>query len=102
MIPLYSLCRGHNFFLIKQKFHCLSFWKTQFISDIWRLKPNSSKCKIARLGGLKGVQVVVYGMSCIDLRNWATLSEEKIAREKDAQEENTELKNAIIGQSRIL
>ena len=31
------------------------------------LKPNKSKCEIAGLGALKGVQVALCGMRCIDL-----------------------------------
>ena len=31
------------------------------------LKPNKSKCDIAGLGALKGVQVALCGMRCIDL-----------------------------------
>ena len=31
------------------------------------LKPNKSKCEIAGIGALKGVQVALYGMRCIDL-----------------------------------
>ena len=35
------------------------------------LKPNLTKCKIAGIGVLKGVQVAVYGMRCTDLWNEA-------------------------------
>ena len=35
------------------------------------LKPNLTKCKIAGIGALKGVQVAVCGMKCIDLCNEA-------------------------------
>ena len=31
------------------------------------LKPNKSKCEIAGIGVLKGVQVALCGMRCIDL-----------------------------------
>ena len=31
------------------------------------LKPNKSKCEIAGIGALKGVQVALCGMRCIDL-----------------------------------
>ena len=30
------------------------------------LKPNKSKCEIAGIGGLKGVQVALCGMRCVD------------------------------------
>ena len=35
------------------------------------LKPNLIKCEIAGIGALKGVQVAVCGMKCIDLCNKA-------------------------------
>ena len=35
------------------------------------LKPNKSKCEIAGIGALKGVQVALCGMECIDLTNKA-------------------------------
>ena len=31
------------------------------------LKPNKNKCEIAGIGALKGVQVALCGMRCIDL-----------------------------------
>ena len=36
-----------------------------------RLKPNLAKCEIAGIGALKGVQMAVCGMRCIDLCNEA-------------------------------
>ena len=36
-----------------------------------RLKPNLTKCEIAGIGALKGVQVAVCGMRCINLCNEA-------------------------------
>ena len=35
------------------------------------LKPNLTKCEIAGIESLKGVQVAVFGMRCIDLCNEA-------------------------------
>ena len=32
------------------------------------LKPNKSKCEIARIGLLKGVNVALCGMECVDLK----------------------------------
>ena len=32
------------------------------------LKPNKSKCKIASIGVLKGVQMVLCGMECVNLK----------------------------------
>ena len=33
------------------------------------LKPNITKCKIAGIGAMKGVQMAVFGMKCIYLCN---------------------------------
>ena len=38
-------------------------------SEFSGLKPNLSKCWITAIGVLKGVQVVVCGMRCVDLKN---------------------------------
>ena len=40
-------------------------------SDFLGLKPDTTKCEIAGIGVLKGVQAGVYGMNCTDLRNQA-------------------------------
>ena len=40
-------------------------------SDFLGLKPDTTKCEIAGIGVLKGVQAAVYGMNCTDLRNQA-------------------------------
>ena len=45
--------------------------KFKLFSDFSGLKPNTTKCEIAGIGVLKGVQVAVCGMKCIDLRNEA-------------------------------
>ena len=45
--------------------------KLRFFSDFSGLKPNTTKCEVAGIGVLKGVQVAVCGMKCIDLRNEA-------------------------------
>ena len=39
-----------------------------FFSDFSGLKPNLSKCEITGIGVLKGVQVAVCGMRCVDLK----------------------------------
>ena len=36
-------------------------------SKFSELKPNKSKCEIAGIGALKGVQVALCGMRCTDL-----------------------------------
>ena len=43
--------------------------KFKLFSDFLALKPNTIKYEIAGIGILKGVQVGVCGMKCIDLRN---------------------------------
>ena len=45
--------------------------KLKLFSDFSGLKPNTTKCEVAGIGVLKGVQVAVCGMKCIDLRNEA-------------------------------
>ena len=45
--------------------------KFKLFSDIWRLKPNTTKCQIAEIGVLKGVQAVFFGIICINLTNEA-------------------------------
>ena len=39
------------------------------ISNLSRLKPNSTKCEIAGIGVLNGVQVALCGMKCVNLNN---------------------------------
>ena len=43
--------------------------KFKLFSDFSGLKPNTTKCKVAGIGVLKGVQAAVCGVKCIDLRN---------------------------------
>ena len=50
-----------------------NFWKKLF-SGVSGLKPNTTKCEVAGIGVLKGAQVAVCGMKCIDLRNEAIKS----------------------------
>ena len=45
--------------------------KFKLFSDFWGLKSNTTNCEIAGTDLLKGVQVAVCGMRCIDLRNEA-------------------------------
>ena len=74
MLPLYSLCRRHNFFysiLLFENSIVHLCEKFKLFSDFSGLKPNTNKCKIPGIGVLEGVQVAVCGMKCIDLRNEA-------------------------------
>ena len=45
--------------------------KLKLFSDLSGLKPNTTKCEVAGIRVLKGVQVGNCGMKCIDLRNEA-------------------------------
>ena len=45
--------------------------KLKLFSDFSGLKPNTTECEVTGIGVLKGVQVAVCGMKCIDLRNEA-------------------------------
>ena len=45
--------------------------KLKLFSDFLGLKPSTTKCEVAGIGVLKGVQVAVCGMKCIILRNEA-------------------------------
>lgn len=45
--------------------------KCKLFSDIWRLKPNTTKCQIAEIGVLKVVQIVFFGIIRINLTNEA-------------------------------
>ena len=45
--------------------------KLKLFSDFLGLKPNTTKYEVAGIGVLKGVQVAVCGVKCIDLRNEA-------------------------------
>ena len=38
-----------------------------YFSSFMGLKPNLSKCEVARIGALKGVKVAICGIKCIDL-----------------------------------
>ena len=53
------------------------------------LKPNKSKCKIGRIGNLKGVYVVLWGLKCINLMNEAVkILECHFSHNKTLQPEN--------------
>ena len=45
--------------------------KVKLFSDFSGLKPNTTRCEVAGIGVLKGVQVAVCGMKCTDLINEA-------------------------------
>ena len=65
---LYTAYADDTTFFLKDKNSII------LLSDVFRnfslfsgLKPNKSKCEIEGIGVLKGVQVALCGMQCIDL-----------------------------------
>ena len=60
-----------TFFLKDENSIVHTFKKLKLFSDFSGLKPNTTKCEVAGIGVLKGVQVTVCGIKCIDLRNEA-------------------------------
>ena len=65
---LYKACADDTtFFLkdVKSSIDLINIFDT--FSKFSGLKPNKSKCEIAGIGVLKGVQVALCGMRCIDL-----------------------------------
>ena len=71
----YYLCPAHaldkTFFLKEEDSIVNLSEKFKIFSDFSELKPNAAKCKTDGTGELKGVQVAVCGIECIDLRNEA-------------------------------
>ena len=74
----------------------------QFFSYFSGLKPNLTKSEIASIGVLKGVQVAVFGMRCINL-NIDTLKilgthfsyNEKLKEEKDFYKIVTDMQRVL-------
>ena len=59
----------YNFFFLKgYHFYKQYGWHFLFFPDSSGLKPNLSKYEITGIGVLKGVQVAVCCMSCVDLK----------------------------------
>ena len=66
-LPLVCICWWYNFFL-EGYYFCKAYgWHFSFFSYFSGLKPNLTKSEIAGIGVLKGVQVAVCDMRCIDL-----------------------------------
>ena len=55
-------------FLLKDTISIKHMVNTFFFSNSSGLKPNLSKCEITGIGVLKGVQMAVFGMRCVDLK----------------------------------
>ena len=72
-LPLLCLCWWYNLFLKRSYFykHMVDIWFFFFFifSFFSWLKPNLRKSEIAGIEVLKGVQVAICGMRCIDLNN---------------------------------
>ena len=64
---LYSAYADDTTFFLKDIISVKHMVETFFFSYILGLKPNLTKSEIVGIGVLKGVQVPVYGMRCIDL-----------------------------------
>ena len=69
MFPLYCLRSWYNVFSERLTIHCIPSWTIQYFFRFSGLKPNLTKCEVAVIGALKGVQVAICGMNCIDLCN---------------------------------
>ena len=66
---LYSAYADDTTFFLKDTISIKNMVDTfHFFSDFSGLKPNLSKCEITGIGVLKGVQVTVCGMTCVDLK----------------------------------
>ena len=72
MFPLYCLRRWYNIFSERFTIHCLPSWTIQYFLRFFRVKTKYKKTWIVGRGALKGVQLVVCGIRCIDLCNDAT------------------------------
>ena len=67
---LYSAYADDTTFFLKDTISIKNMVNTfHLFSEFSRLKPNLSKCEITGIGALKGVQVAVCGMRCVDLKN---------------------------------
>ena len=69
---LYTAYADGKTFFLKDKNSIIHLSeKLKLFSDFLGLKPNTTKCEVDGIGVVKGVQVAVCGMKCIDLRNEA-------------------------------
>ena len=65
---LYTAYADDTTFFLQDKKSVIELLKTfNKFSKFSGLKPNKNKCEIAGIGGLKGVNVALCGMECIDL-----------------------------------
>ena len=65
---LYTAYADSTTFFVKNQTFVIEILKVfDNISKIFDLKPNKSKCEIARISALKGVRVVLCGLQCINL-----------------------------------
>ena len=66
---LYTAYADDTTFLLKEKESLREVMKVfDIFSSFSGLKPNKSKCEVAGNGALKGVNIALCGMKCIDLR----------------------------------
>ena len=65
---LYTTYAGDSTFFLKDKNSIKELLNTiNYFSSFTGLKPNLSKCEVARIGALKGIKVAICGIKCIDL-----------------------------------
>ena len=65
---LFILCLEIIFTFLKDKNSIKELLNTiNYFPSFMVLKPNVSKCEVARIGALKGVKVAICGIKCIDL-----------------------------------
>ena len=67
---LYSAYADDTTFFLKDTISIKNMVDTfHLFSEFSELKPNLSKCEITGIGVLKGIQVAVCSMRCVDLKN---------------------------------
>ena len=68
---LYTAYADDTFFSERFTIYGIPSWTIQYFFRFLRIKKSPTKCEIAGIGSLIGVQLAVCGMKCIDLRNEA-------------------------------
>ena len=67
---LYTTCADDTTFFLKDRNSIIELMsELNTFSKFSGLKPNKTKCKIAGIGVLNGVQVALCGMKCIKYNN---------------------------------
>ena len=67
---LYTVYADDTTFFLKERNSIIELMnEINICSNIWGLKPNKTKCEIAGIGVLNGVQVALCCMKCVNLNN---------------------------------